>query len=228
MPIHEKAAQADSCTAKFIRTCHCQGRRHVRKARKKDGGHGVLQSPNNLSVKEKQVFSNSGHPPQHERFTYFSPLPEATPQGFFDIWGVRHDWKVQRTSWDVESTLDGSFSCMNGPLPWWNQRAPLSFIKGSAWCFSPCKNYCKTLKLVHVFLFLERWFSVFQVRIFFRFLGFVSWGLWGRGSPPPKEGRVFGHLTKPGALSPSLWGSTHTKRRLMIPSVVKGETLGRG
>ena len=119
MPIHEKAAQADSCTAEFIRTCHCQGRRHVRKARKKDGGHGVLQSPNNLSVKEKQVFSNSGHPPQHERFTYFSPLPEATPQGFFDIWGVRHDWKVQRTSWDVESTLDvdGSFSCMNGPLP---------------------------------------------------------------------------------------------------------------
>ena len=162
MPIHEKAAQADSCTAEFIRTCHCQGRRHVRKARKKDGGHGVLESPNNLSVKEKQVFSNSGHPPQHERFTYFSPLPEATPQGFFDIWGVRHDWKVQRTSWDVESTLDGSFSCMNGPLPWWNQRAPLSFIKGSAWCFSPWKITVRPSK-VHVFVDDFLFPSIFQV-----------------------------------------------------------------
>ena len=166
MPIHEKAAQADSCTAEFIRTCHCQGRRHVRKARKKDGGHGVLESPNNLSVKEKQVFSNSGHPPQHERFTYFSPLPEATPQGFFDIWGVRHDWKVQRT-WDVESTLDGSFSCMNGPLPWWNQRAPLSFIKASAWCFFPWKKntFLDPQSLCHGFCVGCK-FSVFQVRVF--------------------------------------------------------------
>lgn len=142
MPIHEKAAQADSCTAEFIRTCHCQGRRHVRKARKKDGGHGVLQSPNNLTLRKKNTMHPGASTPAWKIYIFF-PFTRGHPQGFFDIWGVRHDWKVQRTCWDVESALDvdGSFSCMNGPLPWWNQRAPhFRSSRLLLWCFFPLKK----------------------------------------------------------------------------------------
>lgn len=54
--------------------------RHVRKARKKDGGHGLFCNfPTTWGSKKNRCGCTLGHPPQHKRFTYFCPFQRPPP-----------------------------------------------------------------------------------------------------------------------------------------------------